>query len=1115
MRDARTARSILKATVSLVVAAAAFAALGPASPASTRAEAVDFPGTPFTLVGAKNVSGATVGVDASGTGHFAWIEHAAVGKDVLRYCRVPRGAKGCQGAKTFPLGNKAFAAQQVLVTGQRVVIAASSCCFNDTSTGAHLLAVVSENGGKTFAEPTLVGTYQPSGRAVLGPGDDQISVATGADSQGVRFQAAPLDRMTTGSANLGEGFGAGRWYDGSIGYVAATVPIVAVSDLHKLYWREWGGKGDYNDVATWGKTQPLGPGVEPLLAGGSRGVYLLSALNRPGKDQYVVRRFDAVKHSFGAASPVSNVGDPIFRDFVQDAGGHLQAVWIDNGKGDPLRYRVSSDGKTWGPIETLVPKTNDGAYNLRVGAGPDGGGWVVWDGNGKGPIRAVAFPAPAKSGGGGGGPGCLDEVSLGIGVARTTVGCFKKEGGSYTSTEPVRLNGIDLLPVGGTKIALTPGSRTIVAKGNVTVKAGNVVLDKGPISWTVPASPTSTPVAEFPDIGKFNVELLGFDVVGKASLVLEKSTAGAPGASVPVNLKLPAPFSDATAGAVLRTNNATSLGLILQGTALDAPEAFVGPLLVKSLHVGYQGGKLFEGKARFLLPPFYSEPGVAVSFGFDNGKFKHAEGTVTFQPPLPLAPPFASLNAVGVALSASPLKLTGGVEILAGPPVLGKAAVRITALPQSGLSFELGDPAVLRATGKLAVVEIPFANGFVEYRTNGVLTFGGGLAWGVPNLVDLTAGIPPGGGFVDLKSGAFMGKALGKGSLIGLPVGSAEVVLSSKGAGACLETTIGKSPFAVTVHARAGAKWGQIPVVTPGLSSCDLGAYEVTKTAGRMLSVAQARRFVLPAGLEQATVALTGTTGPPLVTVKGPGGVSLSSAADGAPQVAHKGAVALYSSAGARTTYLMLAKPKAGTYTVTEKAGSPAIKNARIAQGLPAVQVTAKVTGTGGKRLLAYTASALGGRTVELYERARGAFSRLGAVKGPKGTIAFVPAPGPAGRREIVALTSIGGIPSGQRVIATYVASRSAAPGRPALPRVVRRGVSLSVTWAPVANATRYAIRARLDDGRRLLFVRPPTKRNVRIAGLRASTKGTVTVQALGPDGRPGPAATVAVGRTR
>ena len=248
-----------------------------------------------------------------------------------------------------------------------------------------------------------------------------------------------------------------------------------------------------------------------------------------------MRRFDAVKHSFGAATPVSEVGDPIFRDFVQDAGGHLHAVWIYE-RAKAIRSATGSrpTARRGAPSRRSSPKTNDTAYNLRIGTGPDGGGWVLWDGNGKGPIHAVAFPPPGKAGGGGGGPGCLEEVSLGIGVARTTVGCFKKEGNSYTSTEPVRVNGIDLLPAGGTKIAITPGTRTIVAKGSVTVKAGNVVLDKGPISWTVPASPTSTPVADFPDIGKFNVELLGFDVVGKASLVLEKSTAGSPGARVPV-----------------------------------------------------------------------------------------------------------------------------------------------------------------------------------------------------------------------------------------------------------------------------------------------------------------------------------------------------------------------------------------------------------------------------------------------------------------------------------------------------------------------------------------------------------------------------------------------------
>jgi hypothetical protein len=520
---------------------------------------------------------------------------------------------------------------------------------------------------------------------------------------------------------------------------------------------------------------------------------------------------------------------------------------------------------------------------------------------------------------------------------------------------------------------------------------------------------------------------------------------------------------------------------------------------------------LFDGHARFLLPPFYSEPGVAVGFGFDDGAFEHAEGTVTFKPTLPLSPPLVFLHAVGVALSTGPLKLTGGVELEGGPSILGQAALRMTALPPKGLVFTLADPSTLRATGKLAVVSIPVASGFVEYSTAGFVSFGGGLDWSVPHLIGVKALIPPKGGFLDLTSGAFMAKAVGKGTMLDFPFGEVDVVLSSKGAGACLAVKVGIPP--VFVHVRAGAKWGQAPTVVPGLSSCDLGSYEVSKSARRRLSsAAAARSFTLPAGLEQATVAVAGSGGAPVVSVKGPG-VSIATPT-GDRRAARKGNAAILVSPEAKTTYVLLSSPKPGRYTVSERAGSK-IAKLRVAQGLPAWSLKVRVTGNGRARVLEYTSSKLGNRTVELFERAGGAFSRIGPAAGPRGTIRFTPAAGPAGRRNIVALVSLDGVPSGERVVGSYANHGQGGLGRPARLRVTRGFSTLGAGWDSVAGAARYVVRVQLDDGRQLTFVRPPGKRTVRVAGLRPATTGTVTVQALGADGRRGPLATAPVARAR
>jgi hypothetical protein len=118
-------------------------------------------------------------------------------------------------------------------------------------------------------------------------------------------------------------------------------------------------------------------------------------LAHPYGTQFVARRFDPAAAAFGPPVAVSPRAerDVIFMDAFQDAGGTTAVVWIDNGRHDPLRYRASTNGgRSWRRERTLVARTNDGAYNLQLGTGPDGGGFVTWDRNSKGPLKAVAVP---------------------------------------------------------------------------------------------------------------------------------------------------------------------------------------------------------------------------------------------------------------------------------------------------------------------------------------------------------------------------------------------------------------------------------------------------------------------------------------------------------------------------------------------------------------------------------------------------------------------------------------------------------------------------------------------------------------------------------------------------
>ncbi|MDQ3936059.1 MAG: hypothetical protein M3340_15665, partial [Actinomycetota bacterium] len=72
-----------------------------------------------------------------------------------------------------------------------------------------------------------------------------------------------------------------------------------------------------------------------------------------------------------------------------------------------------------------------------------------------------------------------------------------------------------------------------------------------------------------------------------------------------------------------------------------------------------------------------------------------------------------------------------------------------------------------------------------------------------------------------------------------------------------------------------------------------------------------------------------------------------------------------------------------------------------------------------------------------------------------------------------------------------------------------RKGSRVTVTWRPAARAARYLVRAKLTDGRNLLFFATAKKRSVRISGVPGKVRGKITVAGLKPDGTAGPAAVV------
>ena len=1066
----------------------------------------------------------------TGVGHLAWGEQRPFGEvDLLHYCRLPRGATDCDRRETFTVAPdiEAFDNHQVLIPESgRVLLLARRCCGK----GEGVWMLESTDGGGTFGAPVQVSDgFNSLYRATFGPGEFNVSLTSDTDSSGVKYQSAPIDGSAPAKTFATVGDGSGQWYFGSTAFLGALTPMVAFGDLDNIFFRVKDPTlaSDPNDLANWKPTQPLGKGDEPLLAGGPRGVYLLYSDDEVNQ-QYMVRGFDPALEQFGPPVAVSERGDPIFRDFMQDAGGGLNAAWISNGGDDPLRFRTSADGRDWGPVQTLEAATGDNAFNLRIGAAADGGGWVVFDGNSSGPVKVAPIPPRGAGGSGGSGAaGCLGSLALkkGIVAIPRNGACIKKISGTrYGSDGEVRVNGMDLIPAkaGGAAaraaadqppIELDTSKNTVKTTAAVTVKTGEVVLDKNGVNWDVDAD------VEFKQVQKFDIKLFGFPITGDADVSFK------PGGEVRIkaNLGLPSFLAGTTGRVELRASNAK--GLIVDGLEIRVPYYEFGVAAIKDLEVTYQkAGNVFEGGAGIVLPP-QEDKAISFGFGLADGKFKHAEASAG--PPLPPFPlllvpvPPIFLNQVGIAVDdIGGLTINGGVQLTGGPKVAGKALIAIDALPPKGFKLDFPDDkdwAKFDLSGDVSMAGLALGGGFISFRTDGLFEFGGSLGpLKLPPVVPVVRASAAVNGFMNIGSGDWLigGKVeVCAPASCKVPIsggesplkGTADLVGSSVGIIACVD---------VGVSIGASYRWEQQKFDGYG-GGCNVSDFKPSASSAR-IRAAQAGTINVRGGLPQVNFAFKGADAPPKVVLTEPGGRTISSdPAD--PNTPVKGdRFAIWTSPEANLTYVAVAAPKAGAWTVNALEGSAAIVETRTADGLPKASVKAAVRGRGHARSVSYDVKRIAGQRVVFLERMGASVGRrIGVVTGGgKGRLRFEPGFGPAGRRQIVALVEQDGKPRETVEVASYTAPRPLLPSRPAKVRLRRlKGGKVRVTWARSRRAKTYDVRVRLSDGRRETF--KARRRTLTIRGVDRDVRGTVSVNGQGQRMADGPARVAKLKRAR
>jgi hypothetical protein len=414
----------LRLGVPAIAAAAAVVLLGvAAAPASAL---TGLPRLPKPITVSSNGEKPNVLVDQIGTAHVVWNESKPLGApDVMHYCRIPRGARACTGEQTFvppepdPGYNKDNPGPRIVQTSPDEIVLLTHryppvvvsndpegtpnphCyeqnpqnlerCFGSSNNSTW--AYVSDDGGDSFAPPKLLGTGRLSGPPIaLTAGFDAPRIAMVSDTEtgGTFFQAVRPDGYSHAMANLGDE-GRDRAYSGSVAAFNDALPVVAFSDLTPtVYVRAYRG-GPTNDSTSWRTAVTVGPGEDPRLAGGPRGMYLLYKTRAQTGARYILKRvLDPTGQVSAQSTPVSEIGDVVGRDLFEDGGGGLHTAWVlRSGTGNALQYRFWPSAGALGAARTLAKGDING---VDLSAADDGGGLAVWStATGNGVVQAVPF----------------------------------------------------------------------------------------------------------------------------------------------------------------------------------------------------------------------------------------------------------------------------------------------------------------------------------------------------------------------------------------------------------------------------------------------------------------------------------------------------------------------------------------------------------------------------------------------------------------------------------------------------------------------------------------------------------------------------------------------------
>jgi hypothetical protein len=732
--------------------------------------------------------------------------------------------------------------------------------------------------------------------------------------------------------------------------------------------------------------------------------------------------------------------------------------------------------------------------------------------------------------------GC--EQKIVIGPLQATGTCFRREGQGldqvWVTSGAVAMNGVSFVPNGaGAKLILDPIHLRVAAQGQMSVqlnyRLGVLTLYKGAFNWEFKGPKFTLPSVDVPGLGKVDLtkyvprsgastrsrasavatklpngwkvpanvdakgisfdplevnvgaaaKLLGLPITGKAVLVVQNLKA-----DLHVNIGLPKAFGGFTGETDLHAEYGK--GLVIESMDIAIPQMWLGAVEVRDFRLGFSDvNNQWDGGATVLIPPL-GNVGVGTKITIKDGKLTRFHGLATGMNH-PVAPGFF-LDEVEAEFKTEPvITVAGRVKVAAGPNIFGKTAASIN----GNADITFGQPMVMNVRGNLNLVDKELASAWVKLQSTPTLDFGGKVNWSLFG-VGVTGALE---GWVDGAS-AFQAHAQANLDFGVLGKYGGELIVSNVGAGGCAKGVflVGQLGFGY----RWSGKWDFWK------GSCGIGDYKGARTV-RLTQPGVPQTVIVPK-TPTASLAFKGQGGAPLVTLLDPSGKQVIATPADAPATRTPDAV-LMKNEEADTTYVALGNnPAPGAWKLVLQPGSVPLVSVDQAQALPEPKITARVTGKGRTRKIAYKMAPIPGVEVQLSEEGPQTKQVIGKFKGAAGTLTFKPGNGRGGRRDIVALVTQGGMPWKTVRVATYVAPAPVVPSTPRKLKAVRQGKRLAVTWRRGRAVDRWTVELSLKGGRRLTRIAKGTATGIRIPLLGTETTGAVIVRGIARDGHRGKA---------